>query len=186
MSGISMDDAIIFLCPNGHKLSGPANLKGKPGQCPHCNAKFVIPEDEVPGGSESAAAGQSVNPDATTGQQSSADNLGAVGEMNPFPPVPSLDSAPSFPDPGGVPVEKPAQSPVQNDGMPLGPHPAKNVFEQLLTNPARRIAMSRAAMERVRNEFDATLIVQQWEDLFEQVASEHQPRNRRTSLAKGQ
>lgn len=39
-------DLIVFLCPNGHKLNGPARLKGKAGQCPHCGAKFRIPEDE--------------------------------------------------------------------------------------------------------------------------------------------
>ena len=37
---------IVFLCPNGHKLNGPSSLKGKPGQCPHCGSKFVIPEDD--------------------------------------------------------------------------------------------------------------------------------------------
>ena len=38
------DQIIAFLCPNGHKLSGPASLQGKPGQCPHCSSKFVIPD----------------------------------------------------------------------------------------------------------------------------------------------
>jgi hypothetical protein len=42
-------NVFVFLCPNGHKLNGPPSLKGKPGQCPHCGARFVIPEDdEVP------------------------------------------------------------------------------------------------------------------------------------------
>ncbi len=39
-------DAFVFLCPNGHKLNGPPSLKGKPGQCPHCGAKFRIPADD--------------------------------------------------------------------------------------------------------------------------------------------
>lgn len=39
-------DVFVFLCPNGHKLNGPPSLKGKPGQCPHCGAKFRIPSDE--------------------------------------------------------------------------------------------------------------------------------------------
>ena len=34
---------IVFPCPNGHKLNGPASLQGQPGQCPHCGAKFRIP-----------------------------------------------------------------------------------------------------------------------------------------------
>ncbi|MGI8979233.1 MAG: hypothetical protein ACR2FY_08410 [Pirellulaceae bacterium] len=39
-------DVFIFLCPNGHKLNGPPSLKGKAGQCPHCGAKFRIPDDD--------------------------------------------------------------------------------------------------------------------------------------------
>lgn len=39
-------DLIVFLCPNGHRLNSPASLAGRPGQCPHCGAKFLIPELE--------------------------------------------------------------------------------------------------------------------------------------------
>jgi hypothetical protein len=40
---------IEFLCPNGHRLHGPASLQGRPGQCPECGSKFRIPSyDEVP------------------------------------------------------------------------------------------------------------------------------------------
>jgi predicted RNA-binding Zn-ribbon protein involved in translation (DUF1610 family) len=46
---------IVFLCPNGHKLNGPARLQGRPGQCPHCGAKFRIPSsDEMEQEEESA------------------------------------------------------------------------------------------------------------------------------------
>ena len=42
------EDEIVFLCPNGHKLNGPARLQGRPGQCPHCGEKFRIPSyDDV-------------------------------------------------------------------------------------------------------------------------------------------
>lgn len=45
-------DQIIFLCPNGHRLHGAASLAGRPGQCPHCGVKFLVPspddEEEEP------------------------------------------------------------------------------------------------------------------------------------------
>jgi hypothetical protein len=43
---IADGELFVFLCPNGHKLNGPPSLKGKPGQCPHCGARFLIPTDE--------------------------------------------------------------------------------------------------------------------------------------------
>jgi hypothetical protein len=45
-SGVRTGELFVFLCPNGHKLNGPPSLKGKPGQCPHCGARFRIPSDE--------------------------------------------------------------------------------------------------------------------------------------------
>jgi Zn finger protein HypA/HybF involved in hydrogenase expression len=44
--GMPKGETFVFLCPNGHKLNGPPSLKGKPGKCPHCGAKFRIPSDE--------------------------------------------------------------------------------------------------------------------------------------------
>ena len=38
-----------FSCPNGHKLHGLPHLRGKPGECPRCHARFVIPIDDLPG-----------------------------------------------------------------------------------------------------------------------------------------
>jgi hypothetical protein len=50
----SARDQIEFLCPNGHRLHGPRNLQGYPGQCPECGSKFRIPTYDEP--SESAEA----------------------------------------------------------------------------------------------------------------------------------
>jgi hypothetical protein len=61
-------DVFVFLCPNGHKLHGPPSLKGKPGQCPHCGAKFRIPTDEDLELPEETPA----EPPVTTGSGSSA------------------------------------------------------------------------------------------------------------------
>jgi DNA-directed RNA polymerase subunit RPC12/RpoP len=35
-----------FLCPNGHRLHGPASLQGRPGECPECGSRFRIPTYE--------------------------------------------------------------------------------------------------------------------------------------------
>lgn len=40
------EEQIVFLCPNGHKLNGPARMQGQPGQCPDCGARFRIPSYE--------------------------------------------------------------------------------------------------------------------------------------------
>lgn len=51
----------VFLCPNGHKLNGPASLQGTIGQCPHCNIKFEIPiiqEEEASDADDQAVAGK--------------------------------------------------------------------------------------------------------------------------------
>jgi DNA-directed RNA polymerase subunit RPC12/RpoP len=37
------ENNIVFLCPNGHRLNGPARLQGQAGQCPHCGARFIVP-----------------------------------------------------------------------------------------------------------------------------------------------
>jgi hypothetical protein len=37
---------IEFLCPNGHRLHGPASLQGCPGACPECGSRFKIPTYE--------------------------------------------------------------------------------------------------------------------------------------------
>ncbi len=43
------EEQIEFLCPNGHRLHGPASLQGKAGQCPECGSRFRVPSyDEVP------------------------------------------------------------------------------------------------------------------------------------------
>src|SRR5262245_14724942 len=78
------DEIFYFLCPNGHKLNGPPSLKGKPGRCPHCNARFLIPTDE-----EIDAAGEELlgggldeeHPEGDTGAASI--NLSASGVLPP-------------------------------------------------------------------------------------------------------
>jgi DNA-directed RNA polymerase subunit RPC12/RpoP len=47
--GAGDEGQIEFLCPNGHRLNGPASLQGRPGQCPECGSRFRIPSyEDVP------------------------------------------------------------------------------------------------------------------------------------------
>lgn len=88
----------VFLCPNGHKLNGPPSLKGKAGQCPHCGARFVIPEDDVPEediptGSvedDDVPAGEAVEDEIPAGEEVAEGVVEAdVEELEPDPePIP--------------------------------------------------------------------------------------------------
>jgi hypothetical protein len=40
---VQREPQIEFLCPNGHRLHGPASLQGKAGECPDCGSRFRIP-----------------------------------------------------------------------------------------------------------------------------------------------
>jgi hypothetical protein len=40
------DDEIVFLCPEGHHLCGPATLAGETGECPTCHVKFIVPSPD--------------------------------------------------------------------------------------------------------------------------------------------
>lgn len=50
------ESEIVFLCPEGHHLSGAASLGGKPGECPVCHTKFLVPSEEDLGEPEPPAA----------------------------------------------------------------------------------------------------------------------------------
>jgi hypothetical protein len=103
--GAAPGELFVFLCPNGHKLNGPPSLKGRPGQCPHCGARFRIPsdddletpEEEVPTGEaedEEVAEGQGVDDEGgfdfgrLMGGEQPEDAVEAVVEEPPVAPPP--------------------------------------------------------------------------------------------------
>ena len=68
------EEIFYFLCPNGHKLNGPPTLKGKPGRCPECQARFLIPTDE-----EIEAAGEEVIGGEEEGSAAGDTGAGGIG-----------------------------------------------------------------------------------------------------------
>lgn len=105
-------ETIVFLCPNGHKLNGPAKLKGRPGQCPHCGAKFRIPDDDdepdepivedvVEVADESEGGGSHAPPQAAELSDTAADEpletVEIVEEVDEVPTIESVEAvAPSL------------------------------------------------------------------------------------------
>lgn len=78
-------DLIVFLCPNGHKLNAPPTMQGKAGKCPHCGAKFLIPQSTSEGlaGEETHDGEQEVDLEITEEEIS-------VEEPPPAPGPPEL------------------------------------------------------------------------------------------------
>lgn len=62
---------VSFACPNGHPLNAPEHLAGKPGKCPHCGMRFLIPTlDEIAQGTADEvlpSSGKSTVTSTTTG-----------------------------------------------------------------------------------------------------------------------
>jgi hypothetical protein len=83
-----------FLCPNGHRLHGPASLQGRPGQCPECGSRFRIPsyedipaEEEIEqeigrgradGSDRSEISAATASPGAAAGQLATTETTGAT------------------------------------------------------------------------------------------------------------
>lgn len=88
-SAVGAKDQIEFLCPNGHRLHGPKHLEGKPGQCPECGCKFLVPtydeaDQAVEGLAQPVAAGEdsALNlPDAK-----------GAGDSGKRPPPPGMET----------------------------------------------------------------------------------------------
>lgn len=93
------DDQIVFLCPNGHRLNSPVALAGRPGQCPHCAAKFLIPSLEesleAEEGEDLADESQEISLDEIVIQvDTSKTGLGSAARQSSPAPLPRPPSVP--------------------------------------------------------------------------------------------
>lgn len=68
---------VRFKCPNGHILSAPEALVGKPGKCPQCQSAFVVP---VPAPTE----GQESNGRPGSGVTAGSSDLGLAQGSGPI------------------------------------------------------------------------------------------------------
>jgi hypothetical protein len=87
-----------FLCPNGHRLHGPASLQGRPGECPDCGSRFRIPsyedipaeeetEEEIHLGRVDGREGSGIRgPAATPQSRPHASRQGRAEELTAAPP----------------------------------------------------------------------------------------------------
>ncbi len=92
------EEQIVFLCPNGHKLNGPARMQGQAGQCPECGARFRIPsydeeDDDATGEEEEILTGAAVADDVVFNAQE-LEEIETI-ERSPFEQFVSDGSSPS-------------------------------------------------------------------------------------------
>ena len=121
---------IEFLCPNGHRLHGPASLQGKPGQCPDCGSRFRIPIYEEVSAEEEAASQISLG--RVNGREDSGIGPPAVtGAPAPGSPESAAPSGKGSIPPAASPVP-PAESPVPPAESP--PPPEESPMPTTISN----------------------------------------------------
>jgi hypothetical protein len=110
--GTPREESIVFLCPNGHKLNAPRRMQGRGGQCPHCSAKFIIPN------LEEATLGDEGSTIETLDGLSGTSGLGPLtapsGGQNSSEAAPARSSSGPSDDfqPWAPPAEEPQQHPL--------------------------------------------------------------------------
>ena len=121
---------IEFLCPNGHRLHGPASLQGRPGECPECGSRFRIPTYEDVSDEEDTEVEIGVG---------RADASGPTSQRH-------IDRNEQDVVPGDIEeiVEPPEQEPAgegsQREGL-AGGHPLARLFDKLWSEKPRGAAI---------------------------------------------
>jgi hypothetical protein len=114
--GTPREESIVFLCPNGHKLNAPRRMQGRGGQCPHCGAKFIIPNlEEATLGDEGSTIETLDGLSGTSGLGSLTAPAGGQGSAEAAPAPAPGRSASGQPDdyqPWAPPPEEPQQHPL--------------------------------------------------------------------------
>ena len=77
-------DEIVFLCPEGHQLAGPATAAGEAEECPVCRTRFLVPspddiEDDQAGTPEIDLVSLLPMAEAPKGFSLSGDEVGTRG-----------------------------------------------------------------------------------------------------------
>ena len=174
-TGAASSDEIEFLCPNGHKLSGPANLQGKAGKCHHCEARFIIPDysqNEDP--SELDA-----NNDATFADLPELEELQPLDAIADDQEVTDLPAArnpiamlPQSADPFGADpfgfVENPAAHPAGVEPAAATGHPLAILFESFWARrgPAVHVEFHLANGDKLRPDYYAPDLSRQFQGVF--------------------
>ena len=125
-----LDEVLVFLCPNGHKLNAKRRLQGHVGQCPHCNAKFRIPmwDESQPDGGGIDLGGFQIPADPVAG-----DNRGdEVYDLADVVPPPGSKPAETAGKPGAAATAAgAAATTVAAAAVPTGPHPLAQLVTRL-------------------------------------------------------
>ena len=122
--------AIVFQCPNGHRITVPAKLAGKRGACSKCGTAVVIPPATVPVPAPGAAAPVAPAPSSdalVAGDDVPGGDEGTITLKSPGPWVPPTNAV-GMPAPDAAPraaarVDEPARPPAAAAATDRGPLP---------------------------------------------------------------
>lgn len=115
-----VEEQIEFLCPNGHRLHGPASLQGRPGQCPECGSKFRIPSYEDVPDDEQVAPQEQIS--LTSGEGGEDSNVALPGAKSQSVELAGYEE----PESAAVVVDT-----TGGEGQPAAVHPMAALFSRL-------------------------------------------------------